>query len=246
MLTRLLEPVLEPAVLRGDAAEQRAIADYFSGRTGVFVEVGAFEPIVYSQTWALEQAGWTGLLVEPVPAHAAALRTARRARVAEVACVAPEQSGAMLPMTVRGGVSAIGVPIASGAADAAAEAETIRVRGATLDSLLVEHGIAAVDFLSVDVEGMEIDVLRGLSLDRVRPHLILIEDFADDNIRHRFMRSVGYRRVRRTGNNSWYVDAATPFRVSAFGRWQLLRKYHLSRPVRWAKRTLKAARGRAA
>lgn len=120
------------------------------------------------------------------------------------------------------------------------------MRGATLDSLLAEHGIATVDFLSVDVEGMEIDVLRGLSLDRVRPHPILIEDFADDNVRDRFMRSVGYRRVRRTGNNSWYVDAATPFRVSPFGHWQLLRKYHLSRPVRWAKRTLKAARGRAA
>ncbi|MBK5956983.1 hypothetical protein CCR97_01950 [Rhodoplanes elegans] len=237
MWTRLLEPVLQPAVLRGDAAEQRAIADYFRGRTGVFVEVGAFEPITLSQTYALEQAGWTGLLVEPVPAHAAALRAVRRAPVAEVACVAPEQAGTLLPMTFRGCLSVLGET---------GEGETIAVRGTTLDALLAEHGISTIDFLSVDVEGAEVDVLRGLSLDRIRPHLIMIEDFADDNSRHRFMQSVGYRRVRRTGNNSWYVDRTTPFQVSAFGHWQLLRKYHLSRPVRWAKRSLRAARRRVA
>lgn len=232
----MLESWVEPAVFRGEAAEQRIVADYFAGRTGVFVEVGAFEPVALSQTWALEQAGWTGLLVEPVPAHAAALRAVRRALVAEVACVAPEQHGTVLPMTVRGGTSAVGT---------AGEGETIRVRGATLDALLAEHGITTIDLLSVDVEGMEIDVLRGLSFDRVRPHLILIEDFAEDDRRHRFMVSRGYRRVRRTGNNSWYVDRATPFHVSPFGRWQLLRKYRLARPVRWAKRALRALRSRA-
>ena len=46
----------------------------------------------------------------------------------------------------------------------------------TLDSILAEVGFARVDFLSVDVEGAELAVLRGLSIERYRPRLILIED----------------------------------------------------------------------
>jgi hypothetical protein len=46
------------------------------------------------------------------------------------------------------------------------------------------------------------------------------------------MRAQGYKRVRRTGNNSWYVPGETDFPNSLFGRWQLLRKYYLSLPVR--------------
>jgi hypothetical protein len=38
------------------------IAAFFGGRQGYFVEVGANEPRERSQTWHLEQAGWTGVL----------------------------------------------------------------------------------------------------------------------------------------------------------------------------------------
>ena len=46
----------------------------------LFVEVGANDPERYSQTWALEQRGWTGVLVEPLPDLAKKLREQRRAQ----------------------------------------------------------------------------------------------------------------------------------------------------------------------
>ncbi len=49
------------------AEEQRLIAEFFGERTGYFVEVGANEPRLRSQTFHLEQKGWTGVLVEPQP-----------------------------------------------------------------------------------------------------------------------------------------------------------------------------------
>jgi hypothetical protein len=56
-------------LLRNEAEEKRAIRDFFQNTTtGFFVEVGANEPTVpESQTWHLEQTGWTGILIEPVP-----------------------------------------------------------------------------------------------------------------------------------------------------------------------------------
>jgi hypothetical protein len=62
----------------------RLVGAFFGDIKGYFVEVGAKEPRERSQTWFLEQAGWTGVLVEPQPDLAVQLRAKRKARV--VAC----------------------------------------------------------------------------------------------------------------------------------------------------------------
>ena len=215
------------AVFR-EEREQALVSSYLPAK-GFFVEVGAFQPVALSQTWELERRGWDGLLIEPVPEHAQNLRRERRARVLEVACGTPEQHGATMPIHVAGGQSSFRF----------GRGPTRDVRVVTLDSVLADAGAPHVDFLSIDVEGAELDVLAGFSFDRYRPGLVLLEDFAEGFGKHRFMRAQGYKRVRRTGNNSWYVPREIPFRISSFGRWQLVRKYYLSMPVRWLKQALK-------
>ncbi len=214
------------AVFR-EELEQQVLADYLPAK-GFFVEVGAFHPIDFSQTFALEQRGWDGLLVEPIPAQAENLRRMRRARVFEVACGGPAQHGRTQKMSIAGALSSLRT-----VEDTSQQSVDVQVR--TLDSLLAEANVERIDFLSVDVEGVELDVLAGLSFDKYRPNLILLEDFAERLDKHRFMRSRRYKRVRRTGNNSWYVPEEVPFPLSAFERWQLLRKYYLALPTRWLK-----------
>jgi hypothetical protein len=46
--------------------EMRLVAAFFGNMKGYFAEVGANDPREGSQTWHLEQAGWTGILIEPV------------------------------------------------------------------------------------------------------------------------------------------------------------------------------------
>ena len=87
--------------------EMRLIAVFFGNRKGYFVEVGANEPRERSQTWHLEQAGWTGVLIEPQPALAAKLRAARSAQVFAVACSSPDDAGKTLPLHVAGPLSAL-------------------------------------------------------------------------------------------------------------------------------------------
>ncbi|MFN3566853.1 MAG: FkbM family methyltransferase [Burkholderiaceae bacterium] len=208
----------------------------------MFVDVGANDPVKDSQTWHLEQRGWSGLLIEPLPALAARLRAERRAVVIEAACTSAERSGQTAKLKVAGAWSSLesGLRVT----DAVVQGE-IEVRLVTLDEILQSHGIASVDFVSIDVEGHELEVLRGFSLERYRPQLVLIEDHALDLSRHRALTARGYRLVRRTGLNAWYVPATSDIvPVSSYGRWQLFRKYVVGLPFRRSRDALRRLRSR--
>lgn len=82
--------------------EKRLVTAFLGDHKGFFVEVGAKGPQLRSQTWRLEQAGLTGILVEPQRKLADKLRATRRAKVLEVTCStdsAQVVSGAAAPQT---------------------------------------------------------------------------------------------------------------------------------------------------
>jgi FkbM family methyltransferase len=210
--------------------EMRLIAAFFGNRRGYFVEVGANEPRERSQTWHLEQAGWTGVLIEPQPALAAKLRAARSAQVFAVACSSPDDAGKTLPLHVAGPLSALD---RERMAPGANPETVIDVPVRTLDSVLEEAGSPpGFDFLSIDVEGHEIEVLRGFDIARWHPRLILLEDHVGDLSKHRFLTAAGYRIIRRYENNGWYVPRAAADRPGLADRWKILRKYYLALPFR--------------
>lgn len=47
--------------------EEEVILKYFEGKTGTFLDIGANDGITFSNTWALAERGWKGVLVEPSP-----------------------------------------------------------------------------------------------------------------------------------------------------------------------------------
>lgn len=221
-------PITSRAVFPGDDGEQAIVAEYLGEKPGYYIDVGAFHPTEFSQSHHLELAGWDGICIEPVPTHANNFVGVRKCEVIQAACVGPDYPGEVILISDQGQASSI-VLKRSGAQGHAL------VPALTLNKILSDRSVSHVDFISIDVEGMEIDVLRGLSIDKYSPRLILLEDFAENTSRHRYMRSVGYKRVRRTGNNSWYVPDSAYFPVSVFGWLQIFRKYYLSMPVRWFK-----------
>lgn len=230
-----------PAIF-GPEVERILVRDFFGTQPGVFVDVGANDPFKDSQTWHLEQLGWTGVLIEPLPELAARLRAHRRACVVEAACSSPERAGQTGTLQVAGAFSSLQPRLRVAGARAQTE---IPVALQTLDAILQASGIAQIDLLSIDVEGHELEVLRGFSIERYKPRLVLIEDHAYDLSRHRALTARGYRLVRRTGLNAWYVPRSDPMRLSPYGRWQLFRKYVLGLPFRRLRERLRRLRAAA-
>jgi hypothetical protein len=119
----------------------------------------------------------------------------------------------------------------------------------TLDEILIDaNAPAPLDFVSIDVESHEIEVLAGFDLTRWRPRLILIEDLAYNLRIHRHLTQRDYKWVRRTGLNSWYVPAASPMAVGVIGCLQFFRKHYLGVPFRnlreWKRRLRERWRNR--
>jgi len=190
--------------------EDCLLAEMFRGvANGLCVEVGANDGIQLSNTYYLERRGWKSILVEPNPQLCQRLRETRSGQVFQ--CVASARSGSETLLLAEGvdGLSTL-VDDSEHRTRILSEGGSIqplRVTARTLDDILGEAGAKRVDFLSIDVEGAEFEVLQGLSLALWRPRVVLIEDqsglWGSRVTQH--MRRSGYVRIRRTGGNDWYV-----------------------------------------
>jgi FkbM family methyltransferase len=161
---------------------------------GFFVEAGAYDGFIQSNTYWLERfRGWRGVLVEPVPHLFERARTVRSSsRVVNCGLVAPDHREPTVTIRYGGLMSLV-----RGARGNAHDEERhvragdmfgfddvaydISVPARTLSSVLEEAGAPSeIDLLSLDVEGFEATVLRGLDLDRFAPRFMLIEADARD------------------------------------------------------------------
>ncbi len=212
------------------AIEQALVQSFFQKTNGFYVDVGANDPVLDSQSQHLEALGWTGLLVEPDPDCCALLRQSRKGVVVEMACSSPENAGKQLQLNRAGPHSTLeDQPIAIGAVVRA----TVSVQCETLDTILrSHHAPVGFDLLSIDIEGHELVALSGFDFAYWQPRLVLIEDHVTHHKKHQLMTQNGYQLLLRTGLNSWYVPASPAYSFSMAARFEFFRKYYLGLPLR--------------
>jgi FkbM family methyltransferase len=179
---------------------------------GYFVEVGAGDGVNLSNTHLLEtELGWRGLLIEPNPLFHASVRRNRKAALdtraaysscgESVAFVDYEELSTLLPFKSGDGHDREGRPV-------------IRVETATLDGIFAAHGVPGeIDYLSLDTEGSELEVLQGLDLGRYRPRVMTVEHNSVPGRRRGIIEHLGRRGYRpvledRSGVDAWLVRDA--------------------------------------
>lgn len=192
-------------------AEEWIIRDFFGdARDGVFADVGANHYRRDSNTYFLEtQLGWSGVAVEPQVKFAADY-AAHRPRTRFVPLFVSDRSNEKTVLYVPSNDL-----IASGSQDFIAgegggDAVPVEVNTTTLDDVLTRAGITKLDFLSLDVELHEPEVLRGFSLDRWKPRLVCVESHFEvrqvivDHFITRGYTIVG-KYLRADGENLWFA-----------------------------------------
>jgi FkbM family methyltransferase len=186
--------------------EDKLINEIFSkSDTGVCIEVGANDGVLFSNTKLFEELGWTCVLVEPTPHLCAKIRQNRTALLFENAASSAQ---GQLEFTIYD-ANDLYSSVESNATmkhklDGSERKVTVQCR--TLDSIIQESGVGDIKFVSIDVEGHELAVLQGFNLRRWNPELIILEDELENHpsASKNHMRASGYCWFYRSGGNDWY------------------------------------------
>ncbi|MEX2100294.1 MAG: FkbM family methyltransferase [Acidimicrobiia bacterium] len=203
-------------------------------RGGFWVDVGAGDPVLDSVTAAFAERGWRGVNVEPLPREHGRLCAARPADTnLRVALGATAGLGQLFvePADKRERPS-LDAPIDRGASTMVPElAERYRADGQeftpievpiwTLAQVVADHVRGPVDFLKVDVEGFEREVLAGADWSSFRPRVVVMEATVpkSDEPAHEawepMLIEVGYRLAMFDGLNRFYAHADEPALLQA-------------------------------
>jgi len=149
----------------------------FAGQaTGTYIDIGAGHPIADNVSFWFYERGWQGVVVEP-QSKLAALYPRLRPRDVAVAGLIGRENGEADFHIVGGlhGLSTTKEGVAKATQVFGVHYQTTRTPTTTLAKLCERHGLGTVDFLKIDVEGAECDVLLGGDWERFRPKVVVIE-----------------------------------------------------------------------
>ena len=183
-------------------------------RGGFFVEFGATNGVTNSNTWLLETAlDWKGILAEPNPFWHSALDANRQVAI-EHRCVSSTSGDTVAFMATDNSdpeLSAI-AKFAKGDhfAELRDQGKGMEVETVSLNDLLEEYQAPAeIDYLSIDTEGSELDILSSYDFEAHRFSLISVEQnlLTELNIQH-LLENNGYVRVLPQFSqwDGWYVS----------------------------------------
>ena len=178
---------------------------------GFYIDIGAQHPVVDSMSKAFYERGWRGIHVEPIPTYAKLLREDRPDEIVIEAAVS----------TIRGKVDFVELGGLSTGAKKLREiylherndSKKISVEGITLDDVLANiHPNQEINWMKIDVEGMEIDVIKSWKISDARPWILVIEStFPNSQMEsynnwEKLLISKGYSFEYYDGLNRYYVS----------------------------------------
>ena len=149
----------------------------FAGQTtGTYIDVGAGHPIADNVSFWFYERGWQGIVVEPQSELAALYQRLCPRDLAIRGLVGPHCGEIDFHVVERlHGLSTTVEGFAQKAKAFGVDYQTVRMPVTTLANLCETHDLGSIDFLKIDVEGGEGDVLFGGDWKRFRPKVIVVE-----------------------------------------------------------------------
>lgn len=180
----------------------------------LYLDIGAYHPKFLSNTFYFYKKGGSGVCIEPDQARRSLFQRMRPRDLCLSVGVGAEDKAAV-PFYVLSEPSLSTFDRANAQAHEAAGTAKIRaaieVQVFSINTLIEKHFPRCPDFLSVDVEGIDLEILQALDFIRFRPAVICVEtiDFytqAKQTEAAAFLQAQGYRVQADTAINTIFVD----------------------------------------
>ena len=192
--------------------QDRLIAALFDHkRGGTFIEIGAYDGETFSNAAMLERSyGWRGICIEPLPGAFARLQHSRKAicvnapagsTAGKLRFEAIDGHGAMLSGATGTRPTAHDARIGREQRHHGFERQMIEVDKVRAADLLRQHDMRRVDFASIDVEGAELDCLRGLLDKDITVMTLAIENNYGETDVADYLAERGYVRLTTAGED---------------------------------------------
>lgn len=213
------DPDLKPRLCYGQDGEDLILDRLFEGQhKGFYVDVGAHHPLRFSNTHLFYLRGWRGINIDAMPGSMKNFDKLR-SRDINIECGVAQSAGKLLYHCFNEpALNTFDVAEASRKNEHPYKLiDTVEVNVERLDTLLTRYlpSRQQIDFLSVDVEGKDEEVLRSNDWDRYRPRFVLAETLRIDMLNLsdcpmvQFLRTVGYKPVAKAYNTSFFEREAS-------------------------------------
>jgi FkbM family methyltransferase len=188
---------------------------------GFFVEIGCIDGKRFSNTLTFEERGWKGLCIEAHPGYIDLLTKNRpNSKICHYAVGESDAEEVVFYANSRGSLSTLD----QGKEEYFRELygkwftgfEPHHVKMRRIDTLLEENDVGDIDIMSLDVEGYEINALKGMSFERWKPKVFLIEadNREDEEQIDAILLPRGYKKIYRLSQNLFYslIDIPSHFK----------------------------------
>lgn len=200
----------------GQEGEDLILKSIYHQKTdGFYVDIGAHHPKRYSNTFLFYKRGWRGINVDATPGSMSLFQKQRPRDINVEVGIGSESSEMEYYLFNEPALNGFSKEISEIRENEDNEFKLIEVRKVKVypltelfDKYLPKGQM--IDFLSIDVEGLDLDVLMSNNWDIYKPGVILIEllgktaEGALDSELNRYIRSKGYSLYAKTVNTLFY------------------------------------------
>ncbi len=186
-------------------------------KRGFYIDVGAHHPQRFSNTFRFYQQGWEGINLDAMPGSMRRFDQLRPRDTNLEIAIGTSKETASFYVFEEQALNTFDPMIAkrrAGHRSGARLLEVIEIRCCTLAEVLQSHlpGDTHIDFLTIDVEGRDLEVIQSNDWGRFRPHFVLIEiigssivDVQQEEI-HQYLVGQGYEMFAKTVNTVFFRD----------------------------------------
>ena len=178
-------------------------------RGGTFLEFGAYDGITFSNTFLLEKLfNWSGILIDPIPRHFEQMKLNRNCVSIHAAITASKKEFVKI---LESPASNLSKPVSK----RSITDKTHKVPAFTLSEIIDKYFPAkSLDFLSIDVEGEDLEILASIDFSKYEINSICVEHNnrigSDEFLK--YMEDSGYALVWNefSGNDFWFIRQGQP------------------------------------